>query len=306
MNNENQTQFVRANGLKIAYEEFGSADDPLILLVAGLYNQLVRWPVEFCELLVARGFRVIRFDNRDIGLSDKMDGERAPGYLRLFFASTFGFPLKTPYSLDDMAEDTVAVLDALKVHRAHIVGMSMGGMIGQIVAARFPRRVLSLTSMMSTSGVRGKGVASVPVSLQMIRPVTKNRTALDNSVAIWRMIGSPAYPLSDDKARAILTAESQRSNNPASYMRQIAAIKGAPNRVALLNSIKVPVLIIHGQQDRLVPVCGGIDTAKHIPQAKLHVFAGMGHNLPQPLLGEFAELIYKNCLVSEAERSVGH
>ncbi len=299
MSAENQTQFVHANGLQIAYEEFGNPEDPVILLVAGLYNQLVRWPVEFCELLVARGFRVIRFDNRDIGLSDKMDGARAPGYLRLFLASTFGVPLKTPYSLNDMAEDTVAVLDALNVQRAHIVGMSMGGMISQIVAARFPQRILSLTSIMSTSGVRGKGVASIPVSLQMIKPVTKNRTALDNSVDIWRMIGSPAYPISDSKVREILKAEYRRSSNPAAYMRQIAAVKAAPNRVALLNSIKVPVLIIHGEQDRLVPVCGGIDTAKHIPHARLHLFAGMGHNLPQPLLGEFAELIYKNCLLPQ-------
>ena len=133
----------------------------------------------------------------------------------------------------------------------------------------------------------------------MIKPVTKNRTALDNSVDIWRMIGSPAYPISDSKVREILKAEYRRSSNPAAYMRQIAAVKAAPNRVALLNSIKVPVLIIHGEQDRLVPVCGGIDTAKHIPHARLHLFAGMGHNLPQPLLGEFAELIYKNCLLPQ-------
>lgn len=300
MSGDKPTQFVQANGLQIAYEEFGNPDDPLILLVAGLYNQLVRWPVEFCELLVAKGFRVIRFDNRDIGLSDKMDGAKAPGYFRLLLASSFGVPVKTPYTLDDMAEDTVGILDALNVQTAHLVGMSMGGMISQIVAARYPDRILSLTSMMSTTGVRGKGVASIPVSLRMIKPVSKNRSALDNSVAIWRMIGSPGYPISDQKARKILLAEHQRSNNPAGYIRQIAAVKTARNRVGLLNSIKMPVLVIHGKQDRLVPVSGGIDTAAHIPHASLHLFDGMGHNLPQPLLSEFAELICRNCHLSES------
>lgn len=294
MNAENHTKFVCANNIKIAYEEFGNPEDPVILLVAGLYNQLIRWPVEFCQLLVARGFRVIRFDNRDIDLSEKMDGVKAPGYLRLFLSDAFGVPLKPPYSLDDMAEDTIGILDGLNVQRAHIVGMSMGGMISQIVAARYPERILSLTSIMSTSGVRGKGVASIAVSLQMLKPVIKGRSAVDNAVDIWRMIGSPAYPISDEKLREIVVEEFQRSSNPAAYMRHIAAVKGAPNRVALLNSIKLPVLIIHGRQDRLVPVSGGIDTAKHIPHARLHLFEGMGHNLPQPLLAEFAELIYKN------------
>ncbi|MDG1819131.1 MAG: alpha/beta hydrolase [Porticoccaceae bacterium] len=286
--------FVQANGLRIAYEEFGDPNDPAIVLVAGLFNQLVRWPVALCELLVARGYRVIRFDNRDIGLSDKMDGARAPGLLRLFLVSQFAVPVKTPYTLDDMAEDTIGLMDALNIQAAHIVGMSMGGMISQIVAARYPKRILSLTSIMSTSGVRGKGVPSIPVSLQMIKPVTKTRSALDNSVDIWRMIGSPAYPVSDEEARQILQAEQQRSNNPAAYMRQIAAIKAAPNRIELLRSIKVPVLIIHGKQDRLVPVSGGIDTAKYIPHAKLCLFEGMGHNLPKPLLAKFAELIARH------------
>jgi len=292
----NRTKFVQANGLRIAYEEFGNPEHPAIILVAGLFNQMIRWPVEFCNLLVARGYRVIRFDNRDIGLSDKMDGARAPGLFRLFLASQFSVPVKAPYSLDDMAEDTIGLMDGLNIQAAHIVGMSMGGMISQIVTARYPQRILSLTSIMSTSGVRGQGVPSIPVSLKMIKPVSKNRSALDNSVDIWRMIGSPAYPMTDEEARQILRAEYQRSNNPAAYIRQIAAIKTAPNRISLLRSIKVPVLIIHGKQDRLVPVSGGINTAKYIPQAKLCLFEGMGHNLPKPLLEKFAELIDSNCL----------
>ena len=290
------TKFVQANGLRIAYEEFGNPEHPAIILVAGLFNQMIRWPVEFCDLLAARGYRVIRFDNRDIGLSDKMGGARAPGLFRLFLASQFAVPVKTPYTLDDMAEDTIGVIGALGIQAAHIVGMSMGGMISQIVAARYPKRILSLTSIMSTSGVRGQGVPSIPVSLQMIKPVSKNRSALDNSVDIWRMIGSPAYPISDEESRKTLKAEYRRSNNPAAYMRQIAAIKAAPNRKVLLQSIRMPVLIIHGKQDRLVPVSGGINTAKYIPHAKLCLFEGMGHNLPKPLLAKFAELIDSNCL----------
>ena len=290
------TKFVQANGLRIAYEEFGNPGHPAIVLVAGLFNQLIRWPVEFCNLLVARGYRVIRFDNRDIGLSDKMDGARAPGLFRLFLASQFSVPVKAPYSLDDMAEDTIGLMDGLNIQAAHIIGMSMGGMISQIVTARYPQRILSLTSIMSTSGVRGQGVPSIPVSLQMIKPVTKNRSALDDSVDIWRMIGSPAYPVSDEEVRETLKAEYKRSNNPAGYMRQIAAIKTTPNRKALLQSINVPVLIIHGKQDKLVPVSGGINTAKYISHAKLCLFEGMGHNLPKPLLEKFAELIDRNCL----------
>lgn len=290
------TKFLQSNGIRIAYEEFGNADDPVILLVAGLYNQLVRWPVELCELLVARGFRVIRFDNRDIGLTDKMDGVKAPGILRLMLRYYLGIPVSAPYSLSDMAADSVGILDALEIPQAHIVGMSMGGMISQLVTGLYPDRILSLTSIMSTSGEWGKGVASLKVSRQMTRPTSKDRTALDNAVDTWQMIGSPAYPMTDEAVRALVKAEHKRSSNPAGYMRQIAAIRTAPSRSRLLKTIKVPVLIIHGEQDVLVPVSGGIDTARHIEHAELRLFDGMGHTLPQALLPTFAELIAKNCI----------
>jgi pimeloyl-ACP methyl ester carboxylesterase len=288
------TKFLQSNGLRVAYETFGDPTDPTILLVAGLYNQLVRWPVELCELLVAQGYRVVRFDNRDIGLTDKMNGNRAPSFLRLLLNHYLGIPVSAPYSLNDMAADTVGVMDALDVKQAHIVGMSMGGMISQLVAGLYPDRILSLTSIMSTSGEWGKGVASLKVARQMTKATSKNRTALDNSVETWRIIGSPAYPMSDELVRAQLLAEHKRSNYPAGYMRQIAAIRTAPGRAKLLQTIKVPALVIHGQQDLLVPVSGGIDTAKHIPQAELALFEGMGHTLPQALLKTFAELIVKN------------
>lgn len=296
MTNNNQaaeqgTHFVQSNGIRMAYQAFGDADAPTILLVAGLYNQLIRWPLEFCELLVARGFRVIRFDNRDIGLSDKMEGEVAPSFLRLALHSWFGLPVKVPYSLDDMAADTVGLLDALDIKAVHIVGMSMGGMISQLVAGLYPTRVLSLTSIMSKTGAFGKGTASLSVARQMVKPIPKGTSALDNSVMTRQMFGSPAYPESDEEIAIAVKSEFKRSNNPAGYLRQMAAIRSAPSRNKLLNGLKIPVLIIHGNQDTLVDVSGGIETKKQIPHAKLVRFEGMGHTLPQPLLAEFADLI---------------
>ena len=294
MINDKNTQYLISNGLRLAYQDFGRPEDPVILLVAGLNNQMVRWPLALCDLLVSRGYRVIRFDNRDIGLSEKMEGVEAPGVFRLFLKHYLRIPVDAPYSLHDMAEDTVGVLDALSIDHAHIVGMSMGGMISQLVAAHYPQRIRSLTSMMSTSGEWGKGVASLKVSRQMLRPVSKDRTALENGVDTWRMIGSPGYPLSEREIEAILRAEYKRSSNPAGYLRQIAAVRTAPGRGSLLSKLKMPVLIIHGREDLLVPVSGGIDTAKHIPHATLKIFDGMGHDLPKQLLPEFTDLIVEN------------
>ena len=202
--------------------------------------------------------------------------------------------MQAPYSLDDMARDTIGVLDALGIDHAHIVGMSMGGMISQLVAAYYPQRICSLTSIMSTSGEWGKGVASLKVSRQMLRPASKDRSALQNGVDTWRMIGSPGYPLSEVEIEAILRAEYKRSSNPAGYLRQIAAVRTAPSRGSLLSKLKMPVLIIHGREDLLVPVSGGIDTAKYIPHATLKIFDGMGHDLPKQLLPTFADLIAEN------------
>ena len=291
---DDETQYLQSNGLRMAYQTFGKPTDSAIILVAGLYNQMVRWPLDFCQLLEQRGFYVIRFDNRDIGLTDKMDGLQAPSLWRLFLKYYLGIPVSAPYSLNDMAADTVGLLDALNIEQAHIVGMSMGGMISQLVTALYPQRILSLTSIMSTSGERGKGIPSLKVSSAMVRPVTTERSALDNAVDIWQLIGSPAYPMTDEAVRELVVAEHKRSSNPAGYMRQIAAIRTAPGRSALLQAIKVPVLIIHGVEDLLVPVSGGIDTAKHIPQARLELFPGMGHTLPRALLPEFADMIAEN------------
>ena len=285
------TQFVQSNGIRMAYQQFGDEDAPVVLLIAGLYNQLIRWPIELCELLVERGFRVIRFDNRDIGLTDKMEGEVAPSFFRLGLNSLFGLPVKVPYSLNDMAADTVGLLDALKIESAHIVGMSMGGMISQLVVGLYPTRALSLTSIMSKTGAFGNGGASLAVARQMVKPIPKGTSALDNSVKTRQMFGSPGYLESDEDVAIDVKAEFKRSNNPAGYLRQLAAIRSAPSRNGLLNTLKIPVLIIHGNQDLLVDVSGAVATKQQVPHAKLVRFEGMGHTLPQPLLAEFADLI---------------
>ena len=231
------TQFVQSNGIRMAYQQFGDDDAPVVLLIAGLYNQLIRWPIELCELLVERGFRVIRFDNRDIGLTDKMEGEVAPSFFRLGLNSLFGLPVKVPYSLNDMAADTVGLLDALDIKAAHIVGMSMGGMISQLVAGLYPTRALSLTSIMSKTGAFGNGGASLAVARQMVKPIPKGTSALDNSVKTRQMFGSPGYLESDEDVAIDVKAEFKRSNNPAGYLRQLAAIRSAPSRNGLLNTL---------------------------------------------------------------------
>ena len=285
------TKFVNANGIRIAYRDHGHEQNPPLVLIAGIYNQLIRWPDEFIDMLVDHGFRVIRFDNRDIGLTEKMVGKKAPSVIRITMKLFFGVPVDIPYTLDDMANDTIGLLNALEIDKAHVVGMSMGGMIAQLVTILHPKRVLSLTSIMSTTGALGKGGASFKVARQMVAPVPKDRTALENSVITRQMFGSPAYPQTDAEVTASVAQEFKRSNNPAGYLRQMAAVRLAPSRNNRLKRVKVPTLIIHGNQDLLVDVSGGVETKKCIEHAKFVRFEGMGHNLPKVLLPQFADLI---------------
>ena len=288
---EQGTHFVQSNGIRVAYREHGAGNAEPLILIAGIYNQLTRWPEEFIELLVERGFRVIRFDNRDMGLTDKMEGQSTPSVLRITMNVLFRIPLAIPYTLDDMANDTVGLMDALSIEKAHIVGMSMGGMIAQLVAISHPERAISLTSIMSTTGAFGKGKASLKVARQMVAPIPKHKTALENSVITRQMFASPAYPETDEQVSVAVKKEFKRSSNPAGYLRQMAAVRLAPSRNKALESIKIPTLIIHGNEDLLVKVSGGIETKKCIKHAKFARFEGMGHNLPKALLPQFADLI---------------
>jgi len=298
---------IKANNLDIFYDEFGKRGDPALLLIMGLGTQMIAWPEEFCEDLAGRGFHVVRFDNRDIGLSQKMKG--APNYsLPLAFAKAwFGWPVRSAYSLDDMAADAIGLLDALHIDRAHIVGASMGGMIAQIIAAIYPQRCLSLTSIMSTSGDR-----KLPgpkreafASMRMKRPPVTDRDAyVEFGMKVLRSIGSPGFPIPDDELRAFVTRSYDRSVYPAGFIRQFLAILANGSRSHLLKTIKMPTLVLHGESDPLVPVEGGRDTARLIPGAKLKTFAGWGHDLPPQMIPILADAIAEHCKAADARLNV--
>ena len=289
-------KYINANGVDLAYEQFGDSADPVILLIMGLGTQMTGWPDSFCTGLAARGYRVIRFDNRDIGLSQKMDTLPTPSLLKVMLFARLRLPLALPYTLDDMANDAVALLDALNIESAHLVGASMGGMIAQLVAGHFPLRVLSLTSIMSTSGRKSLPGPDRKVALHMLRrPVAADAQSMhEYAMRTWRLIGSPAYPPTDEALSEKLNRSYKRSYYPAGHSRQMVAIMAGGDRVAVLKAIVAPTLVIHGRADPLVPVSGGIDTAQLIPGAKLELIEGMGHDLPDELIPRFLELIGSN------------
>ena len=284
---------AQANGIEIHYEEHGDpAADPM-LLIMGFGAQLTLWPDELVEALAGHGFRVIRYDNRDIGLSHKFDGVKAPGILKMTLLTKLGFTPKVPYTLADMADDGVGLLDALEIDRAHIVGASMGGMIAQHVAARYSQRCKSLTSIFSTTG-NPKLPAAKPEALKALvtRPKSMEEEALvDHGVMLARTIGSPGYPSDEDRLRDRARASVQRSIYPEGPTRHLSAIVADGDRREMLKDVLVPTLVMHGEDDPLVPVEGGRDTAAAIPGAKLKTIPGWGHDLPLELVDEVAEAI---------------
>ena len=292
-------QYVRANGIRLAYEEFGQPDHPAMVLVMGLGTQLLGWPLAMCEELASRGFRVIRFDNRDIGLSEKMENAHIPQAVGLMLRARLRLPVNVPYTLTDMARDCVGLMDALGIERAHLVGASMGGMIGQIVAAKFGERLLSFTSIMSSSGnPRIPGASPDVVRAMVKRSLSGEKPDLASSMALWRKIGSPAYQPTDAQLKKKILDSWQRSDYREGYSRHLAAVIANGSRVKLLRKITTPTLVIHGRDDALVSVHGGIDTARNIRGARLKIFDGMGHDLPEALLPEIIELIASHALES--------
>lgn len=283
-------QTAQTSRLLMTYEEFGHPADPAMVLIMGLGMQMVAWPEAFCVALAAEGFRVIRLDNRDAGLSQKFDGAKTLNPVGLLLQSRLGMRLKVPYNLQDMADDTISLMDYLGIGAAHIVGASMGGMIAQLVAAMFPERSLSLTSMMSSSGAPSFPQPSVKVLRQLTRKsAVGERAYLANTKRTLRMISSPAYPADEAAIEARLLAAYRRSYYPEGKGRQVAAIIASGDRSAMLKTIGVPSLVIHGQADALVPVEAGIDTARKIPGARLELIPGMGHDLPRELLPRFVK-----------------
>lgn len=284
---------IAANGIQIEYEDYGDKSDPALLLVMGLGAQLTLWPMELVDALVERGFRVIRYDNRDIGLSHKFDGVKAPGILRAMLMTRFGFTPKVPYKLSDMAADAVGLLDALDIEKAHIVGASMGGMITQHIGFGFPDRVLSLTSIMSTTGHAKLSRASTEAMKALTtRPKDAElATIREHGLMLSRAIGSPGYRADPDVIRAKAELNFKRSFYPEGMSRQIAAIIADGDRRGRLKGITAPTLVIHGEADPLVPVDGGHDTAAHIPGATIKLFPGMGHDLPIELVEPMADVV---------------
>ena len=285
---------LQSNGISIAYETAGDPKGVPLLLIMGLGMQLISWPDDLVEGLVDLGFYVVRFDNRDSGLSEKFDHAGKPSLALAFVKSLLRLPLKSAYKLDDMADDALGVMRALGIARAHVVGASMGGMIAQIIAARHPDRVLSLTSIMSSSGRRGlPGPTRAARSVLLGRP--SNAKNIDSLVThmsnTFRVIGSPAYPTPEKQLRARMQRAIKRNVSPAGVARQMVAIAASGDRSALLQTISVPTLVIHGAADPLVPLACGEDTARQIPGARLEVIEGMGHDLPSQLIERLLALI---------------
>jgi pimeloyl-ACP methyl ester carboxylesterase len=287
---------VSANGINIEYERFGPEDRETVLLIMGLSAQLTMWPVELCEELVARGYHVVRFDNRDIGLSTKFDEVGIPDMGALIGALMAGTKPDAPYSLDDMAADAVGLLNVLGIEKAHIVGASMGGMIAQLVAINHPAKVLSLTSIMSTTG-NAELPQAKPEAMAALAAPAPDPNDLEAVVArgmnTWKTIGSPGHPTDDVLLRKWVLRDFNRSFYPHGILRQMAAIVSNGDRREKLKSVTVPTVVLHGIDDPLVPVEGGRDTAASIPGAELIEVPGMGHDFPLALVTTFADAITK-------------
>jgi pimeloyl-ACP methyl ester carboxylesterase len=291
-----------ANGIEIAYEEFGDRSDPTVLLIMGLGVQMLGWDEELCLMLAARGFRVVRFDNRDVGHSMRFEGGPSANVI----AALAGDLSSVIYRLEDMADDCAGLLDHLGVSAAHLVGASQGGMIGQTLAIRHPERVLSLTSIMSTTGDPSVGQPhpeAIPSLLQ--RPPADRDGFEDYVVRAWGVIGSPGFDADEEAMRARARASWDRGIHPAGTARQLLAILASGDRTEALAGLDLPALVIHGADDPLVDVSGGEATAAAIPDAELVLIAGMGHDLPRELWPRFVDLIVANTALARSLDALG-
>lgn len=276
---------IKANNIEIAIEDTHPGDAtgrPVVLLIMGLGMQLIAWPPAMVQAIADAGFRVVRFDNRDIGLSQHFDHLGSPSLIWEGLKFRMGWRIRPPYRIEDMAADTVGVLDALQIARAHVVGVSMGGMVAQRVAVLAPSRVISLSSIMSSSGARGLPEASPAVTRVLLsRPAGKGvQAAVDHTARLLKAIGSPGFPTPDAELREKVAAAAQRSFHPQGVVRQMVAIAADGTRAAALAKVTAPTLVLHGRADPLVPMACGQDTAKRIPGARFESIEGMGHDLP--------------------------
>ncbi|MCG8590582.1 MAG: alpha/beta fold hydrolase [Proteobacteria bacterium] len=270
-----------SNGIELHYECFGDPGAAPLLLVMGLGGQMILWDEEFCEQLADRGYQVIRFDNRDVGCSTWFADAGVPNPLTVMQAVATGQSPEVPYRLEDMAADTCGLLDHLGIERAHVVGASMGGMIAQSLAIANPERVRTLTSIMSTTGNPELPPAKPEVMQLLMSPSpTERQAVIEHSLQMWKVIGSPGFPLDEERVRSRAARQFDRGFQPEGTARQMAAIVASGSRVDGLRELRVPTLVIHGVEDVLVPVSGGKDTADCVPDAKLLLIEGMGHDMP--------------------------
>lgn len=292
---------VIANGISLHYESIGRVSDPPIVLVMGLAVQMILWPDDFCKMLANKGFRVIRFDNRDVGLSTQLNHLGTPNISVAYMKFMLGMPIKANYRIDDMAADTAALIAALGLPKVHLVGASMGGMIAQNLAASVPERIASLTSIMSTTGRRSLPKASWRAMKALMTPPAKmgdNEGAIRRMIKIVRAIGSRTHPMDETKLREFCSRHVLRANNPPGAARQLMAIAASADRTAIVRQIKVPTLVIHGDEDELVPYAAGLETARAIREgggtATTLILEGMGHDLPEIFWPKLADEIARH------------
>lgn len=291
-------QRVSGNGISIAWESFGSHADDAMLLISGLGTQMTRWSRGFCTLIAAEGFHVIRFDNRDAGLSSHFTSHGTPDFATLSAVVGDGGKPDVPYTLHDMATDAITLLNALNIERAHVVGRSMGGMIAQLVAATYPDRAASLATIMSSTGNPALPAAEPDVMAMLMRstpdPVHDEEAFVAHALAFARRIGSPTYPVDPTAFRDQVLDDARRAMVPGGVARQIAAIAATGDLRSLLAQVRVPTLAIHGSDDPLVPSAGSEDIARNVRGSELLLVSGMGHDLPPGLYRTIADAIVRN------------
>lgn len=296
---------IIANNTRIAYQWHGNEEHPVMLLVQGLGMPLSAWPDAFIDSITAAGYRALIFDNRDIGESQLFDKGRTPNLVWQFIRSKMGLKVRSVYTLTDMANDAAALLAALDINSAHVVGVSMGGMISQLMAIHHPQTVISLTSIMSTTGNRKLPPPQPHVSKHILstpkNPTDEERLAFN--VKTWELIGSPAYQLGPEESEQRVRKMLSRGVTRDGVNRQLFAIMASPSRVDALASVKTPTLIIHGDQDPLVLLECGKDTAAAIKESRLEIIEGMGHDLPDPLVGRITGLIISHAATAANRRA---
>ncbi|HEX2709023.1 MAG TPA: alpha/beta hydrolase [Solirubrobacterales bacterium] len=291
MHSFGEEKMAPANGIELAYQELGDPGGEPLLLVMGLATQMIAWDESFCSLLADRGFRVVRFDNRDTGRSTKIDSAGVPSRVDMMT----GRRATAPYLLRDMARDMTGLMDHLGIDSAHLVGASMGGMIVQSAAIAHPERVRSMVSIMSTTGSRRTGLPSLKAfGVLLGKPPRGREATIERVVKTFRVIGSPGYPFEEERVREIAGLSFDRGHSEAGVARQLHAITASGNRTRALRSVRVPTTIIHGKSDHLVRPAGGKATARAIPGARLKMIDGMGHDLPGALWPAFVEEIASN------------